>query len=820
MASYDINSIQKILNAQSHIVSNDIINHLIYDSRSLVSTTDSLFFALKGKHRDGHNFIKELYDRNIKNFVVSQLPKDIQYFKNANFLVVSNTLNALQQIAKFHRNTTKTKIVGVTGSNGKTIVKEWLYHVLYNKQKVIRSPKSYNSSIGVPLSVWLMDEGHETAIFEAGISFPGEMQSLSLIIKPDIGIFTNIGDAHQENFQHLTDKINEKLILFEECNTLIYNKDHKQIHECIINNKNLKTVSLFSWSAKEYANLQIKSINNNNNGVIIKGVFENNNLSISIPFIDKASIENAIHVWSYMLCQRFSNDYISMYMKDLPSVAMRLELKEGLNSCTIINDSYNSDIGSLSIALDFLNQQNQHDNKTLILSDILQSGLKESDLYNKVHDLLKIKGIQRFIGIGKVIARYRDIFPNNSEFYSSTEDFLAEFNSNNYLEEAILLKGARVFRFEKISIVLEKKSHRTVMEINLTAMANNLKYYKDLLPDKTGIIAVVKAFSYGTGSFEIANLLQYHGVDYLAVAYIDEGVQLRKAGINIPILVMNPYAGDFNKLTEYTLEPEIYNFRTLKMFVRAAKKDGTRTWPVHIKLNTGMNRLGFVKDDLPDLINELQLHNYIKVNTIFSHLAGSNKPEADQFSKKQIVLFDEMYRYIQERLDYQVKKHLLNSSGIERFSDAAYDYVRIGIGLYGEVQGRTGLNNVCSLKTTISQIQNVVSGGSIGYNMQEVVKSSTKIAVLPIGYADGINRKFGNRNGSVLINGKKAVVVGEICMDMMMVDITGIQTKEGDQVTIFSEKNPISKIAEQLDTIPYEVLAGISTRVKRVYITE
>ncbi len=820
MGSYNINTIKKILNARAIIVNNSVINSLIYDSRSLVSPIDSLFFALKGKQRDGHAFIKDLYNRNIRNFVVNKLPADREYFAKANFLIVEDTLLALQKVAQYHREQFNGQVVGITGSNGKTIIKEWLFHMLYNKKKVVSSPKSYNSAIGVPLSIWLLDESHETGVFEAGISFPGEMEILYNIIKPDIGIFTNIGDAHQENFSNLKQKVNEKLLLFKSCNTLIYNKDNKLIHEQITKNENLKNVKLFRWSLKGASDIQITEIISNRRSTKINGIYNRIKYSIIIPFTDKASIENAIHVWAYLLNQQIDNKYIKSQFIDLPPVAMRLELREGINSCTIINDSYNSDIGSLAIALDLLNQQNQHDKKTLILSDILQSGYKESDLYSEVAKIIKIKNINRFIGIGDSILKNRNLFPDNSEFYKSTENLLSKFNSTKFNKEAILLKGARVFQFERISGLLEKKSHRTVMEINLSSMLHNLNYYKSLVSEKTGIIAVVKAFSYGTGSYEIANLLQYHGVSYLAVAYTDEGVQLRKAGINIPILVMNPNAGDFSKLIDYNLEPEIFSFRTLSLFIKSARKNSEKIWPVHIKINTGMNRLGFGKDNLPDLVYELKKNNNLKVSSVFSHLAAVDDKESDEFTRKQISLFEDMSQYIQESLNYPVSRHLLNSSGIEKFPEAAYDFVRIGIGLYGTANDNNALKNVCTLKTSISQINIVHAGESIGYNRLEKVITESKIAILPIGYADGLSRRLGNRKGKVLINSKFVPIVGDLCMDMLMVDITEITAKEGDIATIFSEKLPVGKLAKQIDTIPYEILSGISARVKRVYITE
>ncbi|MFC2119296.1 bifunctional UDP-N-acetylmuramoyl-tripeptide:D-alanyl-D-alanine ligase/alanine racemase [Bacteroidota bacterium] len=819
MAIYTINKIKEIINGSGKVIKNSKIRNLLFDSRNLISPSDSLFFALEGKQRNGHDYISSLYNKQLRNFVVKQLP-DIKKYPGANFIIVDNTTKALQELAGFHRSNFSGLTIGITGSNGKTIVKEWLFHLLSNMKKVIRSPKSYNSHIGVPLSIWLLENNYDIGIIEAGISHPGEMETLYNIIKPDIGIFTNIGNPHQEHFISLEQKIKEKLKLFKSCKTIIYCSDHKKIHEEIVKNKNLRSDNLFTWSTKESANLQITNIKTINRNTIISAKFNTEKIKIEIPFSDNASIENAIHVLALLLHQGFSKENISNKMKGIPPVAMRLELIDGINSCTVINDSYNSDIDSLSIALDYLNQQNQHEEKILILSDIYQTGYVEKDLYTKVSKLLQTKKISKLIGIGSSISHHSEFFAANSLFYRSTDEFIRKHNIETFNKQAILLKGARVYEFERISNILERKSHRTVLEINLSSIIHNLNYFRSIIPKKTGIMAVVKAFSYGTGSYEIANILQYQGVDYLAVAYVDEGIQLRKAGICVPILVMNPEAGNFTKMIDNNLEPEIYSFRMLSLFINCVIRNSVKAYPIHIKLNTGMNRLGFKQNDLDELIKKLKQHDILKVQSVFSHLVAAEDPGFDDFSKSQIKLFDILSNKIQTNFNYPVLRHILNSSGIERFPGALYDMVRIGIGLYGIGSNQNNLKNVCTLKTRISQIHNVSKGETIGYNRKELIKKDSRIAVLPIGYADGLNRKLGNRIGKVLINDKYAPIVGEICMDILMVDVTSIQVEENDTAIIFSDEYSVTEIAQQLNTISYEILSAISARVKRIYITE
>jgi Alr-MurF fusion protein len=820
MPSYKLEKIAEIISGQLIGKGEAEIRNLVTDSRNLFSPVDSLFFAIKGERHDGHNFVEELFrKKNLKNFVVDHFVnswKDI----DCNFIVVKNVLDALQKLSAHHREHFKGTIIGITGSNGKTIVKEWLYQLMHEDKVIIRSPKSFNSQVGVPLSVWNLESDAELAIFEAGISKPGEMGKLEKIIKPDIGIFTNIGEAHQENFSSLKEKIEQKLELFKNAEVIIYCKDHSLIAKEIEKSAHTNQVIL-DWSSHKKAALQITEITDNKNFTSISGNYLDCLVQIKIPFTDKASVENAINCWLLMLHLGYDNNIIENRMQKLQSVAMRLELKKGMNNCTIINDSYNSDIYSLNIALDFLNQQQQQSAKTLILSDILQTGKNETELYNAVSKLVENKKINRLIGIGPALFRNAGMFSCKKDFYLTTEDFLKQLHSGTFQNEAILIKGARNFGFEDISSVLEQKAHRTVLEINLSAMVHNLNYFKSKLKPATKIIAMVKAFSYGSGSYEIANTLEYQNVDYLAVAFADEGVALRQSGIGASIIVMNPEEAGFRAMIEYNLEPEIFSFDELDRFSSFLKLSQIEDFPVHIKLDSGMHRLGFVESEIPELCIELTKNKYINVRSVFSHLAASDEPQHDNFTLLQVSRFDSMSQHIINALGRKVDRHILNSMGIERFPDAQFEMVRLGIGLYGINEfNQAQLRNVSSLKTTILQVKTIAPGETVGYGRKGKVEKDKKIAILPIGYADGYSRKLGNGKGHVWINGHLAGIIGNICMDMCMVDLSGIDAKEGDDVEVFGEHITISELAQQMETIPYEVLTNISSRVKRIYIQE
>lgn len=807
------------------------ILHLITDSRKVVTPEFSLFFAVKGDRRNGHEFIESLIEAGVYNFVVStpiNTRAELIGNRGVNFIIVNDPLSAMQKLAAFHRNQFDIPVTGITGSNGKTIVKEWLFQLLREDHNIVRSPKSYNSQIGVPLSVWQMKEENNLAIFEAGISKPGEMEKLEEMIHPSTGIFTNIGSAHDENFQSLNDKIIEKLKLFSHAKTLIFCKDYQNIKEQIASCDFLPaTLNLFTWSRKSSADLQIARVSKKEDETEIQGVYKNNFISITIPFTDDASVENAIHCWALMLFMNYENDVIKERMEMLSPVAMRLELKEGVNNCSIINDSYNSDLGSLAIALDFLNQQKQHPKRTVILSDILQSGKQERNLYTEVAELLSKKNISRLIGIGSAISHQSEQFRMEKSFFNSTEDFLKELNPSIFHNETVLLKGARLFGFERISKVLQQKAHETVLEINLNALVHNLNYYRSRLRSQTKIMCMVKAFAYGSGSFEIANTLQFHNVEYLAVAYADEGVELRKAGITLPIMVMNPEEQSFDTMITYYLEPEIYSFRTLNHFSETLKRRITElnqpVFPIHIKLDTGMRRLGFEGQDLKELIVRIKNNRHLKVESVFSHLAGSDEAVHDGFTKKQIEIFTKASHEIQSHFDYPVLRHILNSAGIIRFPEAQFEMVRLGIGLHG-IAATPGeqkqLQAVSSLKTTISQIKTVKAGETIGYNRKGIAVHDMLVATVGIGYADGLNRKLGNGIGKMFVNGKFAPIIGNVCMDMTMVDITDIPAHEGDEVIVFGKEYSIIQMAIDMGTIPYEVLTNVSQRVKRIYFHE
>lgn len=830
MANYTISHIADIVKgelAPAHNSSTNI-HHLLIDSRKLTNPESSLFFAIKGERHDGHKFIEELYEKGVRSFVVNTVPSSAARLPEASFIKVDDTLEALQQLCVHHRKQFDIPVIGITGSNGKTIVKEWLYQLMREDRSIVRSPKSFNSQVGVPLSVWQMSSDHDLGIFEAGISKPGEMRHLEPIILPTIGIFTNIGQAHDENFSSHEQKIEEKLELFMHSETLVYCKDYLLLNEAVTHHEHLKQLKIFTWSRKGRANLQVGKVSKNGHETEIQGVHNNDFIRIRIPFTDEASIENAIHCWALMLHLGYESETISERMRYLSPVAMRLELKEGINNCSIINDSYNSDLGSLSIALDFLNQQKQHPKKTIILSDILQSGRNEENLYREVAELVSRKGIDRIIGIGEALTRQQDQFKIEKSFYNSTEEFLRTFNTALFRDETVLLKGARAFRFEEVSKVLQQKAHETVLEINLNAIVHNLNYFRSRLKPGTKIMAMVKAFSYGSGSFEIANILQFHRVDYLAVAYADEGIELRKAGITMPIMVMNPEEQSYDSMIQYNLEPEIFSFRVLGLFDEAIRRNRMagredKPLPVHLKLDTGMHRLGFEERELNELIVRIKNNKNIMIRSVFSHLAGSDEKEHDEFTRLQISRLTAMSQKIAEHFDHPILRHILNSAGIVRFPDAQLEMVRLGIGLYGIGANATEqamLQNVSTLKTTISQIKNIPENETIGYSRKGVAKRNMQIATVPIGYADGLSRKLSNGRGKMVVHGKAAPIVGNVCMDMCMIDITDIPCSEGDEVIVFGDGYPITEVAKDLETIPYEVLTNVSRRVKRVYYQE
>ena len=823
------------------------IEHILLDSRKLLFPTTSLFFAISSPRRNGANFIEELYHKGVRNFIVepdfisSANGELTELYSQANILQVPNALAALQSLTEYHRKKFSLPVIGITGSNGKTIVKDWLYQLLESKYTIVRSPKSYNSQIGVPLSVWNIQPQHSLGIFEAGISQPNEMLQLQKMIAPSIGIFTNIGDAHSQGFLNIRQKVNEKLQLFLHADVLVYCADYAAVHlaattfAATISNK--KNCTLFTWSKHINATVRITAITKNTNSTTIAAQYFATkiktidtpgtaiNIQITIPFIDDAAIENAINCWCVLLYLQLDEAYIQQHMLLLKPIEMRLELKKGIHQCAVINDSYSADINSLTIALDFLQQQKQHATLTLILSDILQSGKTAQQLYTDVASIVHNKNIKKFIGIGPAISAYKKAFEgiHTTYFFNDVAAFKQSFNSLNFNNETILLKGARVFQFEQISKLLEEKVHQTFLEINLNAIANNATQYQQILQPGVKLMAMVKAFSYGTGNAEIANVLQFNKVDYLAVAYADEGVALRKANINLPIMVMSPEASTFDNIIQYQLEPEIYSFSILHAFKQYLFKLGIQYYPIHIKIDTGMHRLGFELDDMLALTQQLLQNNWCKVQSIFSHLVASGNAAFDAFTMQQTNTFLQCSQQIQQALGYNCILHIANTSAIHRLPAIQLGMVRLGIGLYGvdaDDSMQALLKNVATLKTTIAQIKHVKSGNTVGYNRSGMVHKDSVIATVRIGYADGYPRALGNGNGKMLINGQLAPVIGNVCMDMTMLDVTNILVQENDEVIVFGEKLPVATVAAWANTIPYEILAGISQRVQRVYYQE
>ena len=796
---------------------NPFIKYLLLDSRKINSSAESLFFAIKGVRHDGHQYISQLYKSGVRSFIVEESVA-INLFPEANIYQVKSSVAALQDIVAWHRSQYDIPVIGITGSNGKTIVKEWLAQLLNKDHVVIKNPKSYNSQIGVPLSVWEMDSHHTIGVFEAGISLPGEMIHLEKIVRPTIGLFTNIGPAHDEGFTSAAQKIQEKLMLFKNADVLFFRKDHGQLTEEI-----LKTnIHALCWSDKEEADFSIKLHKQHAGNTFISLKYKKEISNFSLPFSDDASVENIIHCLCILLYLEVSSEEIQKRILELHPIAMRLELKQGIQGCYIIDDTYNNDLAGLSMALNFLDQQKQRNKKTLILSDLLETGSDGKLIYENIAKLIKEKNITRLIGIGNKIGSFKNLFDLETFFYQRTEDFLRNHSLQNFQNEIILVKGARIFEFEKIVKILQQKMHGTVLEVNLDALSHNLNFYRSKLKPGTKIMVMVKAFAYGSGSFEVANLLQFHRVDYLAVAYADEGVSLRENGITVPIMVMNPSAETFDKIRRYNLEPEIYSFKILEEYLSYSEENNNHS-KIHLKLDTGMHRLGFENKDIERLGEILKNNSLISVSSIFTHLAGADEALHNNFTVKQLENFIPMAEKIESVLGYKTIKHALNSAGIVRFPSSQMDMVRLGVGLYGvEANGleQSSLQTVGTLKTIISQIKKIEEGESIGYGRKGKAEKATTIATIAIGYADGYDRRFSNGKGKVLINGKLCPIIGNVCMDMCMVDVSDVKAEEGDEVIVFGKELPIYKIAAEIGTISYEILTSVSERVKRVFFAE
>lgn len=793
----------------------DIIQHLLLDSRKISQPKNALFIAIKGARHDGHRFIEEIYKAGVRNFIVEK-EIDLALVPGASVIKVNSAVIALQTLAADHRSNFTIPVIGITGSNGKTIVKEWLNVLLADDYNIVRSPKSYNSQVGVPISVWNMEASHTLGIFEAGISQPGEMGQLAKVIQPTIGIFTSIGTAHSENFLSRRQLIGEKLTLFANASIIIC-PDDADLLQLILPWSSTKQLVLMSRNEKATANTH-------SNSSTVKIEWNGATHEFDIPFIDRASVENVLTCIHCLLVLNYEATEIQNRLARLAPLEMRLQLLDGEGESVIVNDAYSNDLQSLEIALDFLNQHARGRIKTVILSDILQSGRKDEDLHERISSLLAAKGIESFYGVGKSMIKNAGLYPEGSQFFESTEDFLLKKNAGDYARSAVLVKGARDLRFERIVNMLQEKTHDTILEIDLGALGYNLNYFRSRLKPGTKVMVMVKAFGYGSGAHEVASLLEFNKVDYLAVAYTDEGVALRKAGVSLPIMVMNPEQSSLPALIRHKLEPEIYNMRTLESVLKAIDNAGiTAAYPVHIKLDTGMHRLGFGPAEITSLTEKMRALPQLRIASVFTHLAATDDAQHDGFTSSQLSAFDNGCRVIENNLQQPFLRHALNTGGIQRFPDAQYDMVRLGIGLYGVAayaEEQSQLHPVSTLKTVISQLKNITKGESVGYSRKFVAKGDMRIATIPLGYADGLRRSLSNGKGHVLINGQKAAIVGNVCMDMTMVDVTTIDCSEGDAVEIFGSRLTLREFAHMSDTIEYEILTSVSQRVKRVYLQE
>lgn len=814
---YTLEQIADIVQLKLGGKGNSEIRHFLTDSRNLQSPEDTLFVALKTARNNGHNYIPLLIEAGVRTFLIKENEVDISVYRDngLSFLISPDPLKTIQQLAAYHRQRYNIPIIGITGSNGKTVVKEWLYQLLKNEYAICRSPKSFNSQIGVPLSVLNLNESHTLGIFEAGISKPGEMDLLASIIRPTIGVFTSIGSAHDEGFENTDQKISEKLKLLLGSEKVIINGIQKSAVK--------DSVSSRAIFISEYPDADYK-INSSDRKIELKS--SSKSFNFETPFTDAASVLNASTCALLMVELGYKEELIRQRMSVLQSVALRLEIKKGINQSFVINDYYNSDLDSLKIALNYLKQQSRGNKRVVVISDIEQSGIPPQTLYRHVAELFALNKIDSIIGIGKEISAHKPLFKADSLFFEDTASFNSRFKLIDYRfsNASILLKGARSFGFENISKLLQLKSHDTVFEVNLNKLTDNVNYYRSIVSQEVKLMCMVKAMGYGSGSSEVARTLQHMGVNYLAVAYADEGVELRESGITLPIMVMSPEEEAFEDMIHHNLEPEIYSFKVLNAFVKKLDAHGvTEAYPVHLKIDTGMHRLGFEEKDLKSLLLQIKDLPQLKIKSVFSHLSGSDNPDLDSFTEQQINFFENIATCIEKELGYTMIKHICNSSAITRFKKAHYDMVRLGIGMYGigvNKQEQVKLENVGILKTTISQIKQITAGETVGYNRSGKIEKPTTIATIPIGYADGFSRLLGNGRHGVYINNTFCKTVANVCMDMCMIDVTGIKCEEGDEVIVFKNVEQINALATALNSIPYEVLTNVSARVKRIYIQE
>lgn len=821
---YKISEIAKILKASKPEFPDLEISVLLTDSRAVSQPAESLFFAMTTLTNDGHRYIPELYKAGVRNFVVTKIPSG--NFPGANFLKVRNAVTALQEIARHHRSRFDIPVIGITGSRGKTTVKEWLFHLLHDDFRIVRSPRSYNSRIGVPLSVWELNADSELAIFEAGISQVDEMQPLERIIRPTIGIITNIGECHDSGFPSRHTKCEEKMMLLHNADCVVYNGDDPLISEVVA--ESCLSAKEIAWSRRDRdCPLYISRVDRDHGSSVINYSYLRVDGSIRIPFTDDADIENAIHCLAVMLYLNRPADMTAARLWTLPKVDTRLEVIDATNNCQLVHDAYTGDFNSLAPALDFMQRRaTRPRTMTVILSDLLHENRSSEFLYTSVADLLQRYNVTRLIGIGPEMKASAGIFSKlNSKFFTTTADLLSELTPADFHNEFILVKGADRFHLSKVCDMLEARQHETVLEVNLDAITRNYNFFRSHLKPTTGIVCMVKAFGYGAGSYELAKTLQSQGAAYLAVAAHDEGVDLRENGITMPIMVLNPKVVNYRALFAYRLEPEIYSLEMLRQIIDEAIKWNVKNYPIHIKLDTGMHRLGFIKEELPQVVEMLKSQDAVVPRSIFSHLCAADDPADDDYTMMQFAYFDECCEFVQSHFDFHILRHILNSTGIVRFPKQQHDMVRLGIGLYGIATmhdgSMDGLERVSSLQSVIIAIREWPAGTTIGYNRKGVLTRNSLIATVPVGYADGLDRHLGCGRLKVLVNGHRCPTVGKICMDVMMIDVTDLpDCNVGDKVEIFGNNVTADELADTLGTIPYEILTSVSTRVKRIYYRE
>jgi len=828
--NYSITEIYNILEVTGgQIIDEDaIVSQLLTDSRSLTQPQDTIFFALRTEGGDGHNYIPDLYGRGVRNFVVASDYYALPECAGANYIAVDSPLDALQALATFHRRRFRElPVIGITGSRGKTTVKEWLYQLLKDDYRIVRSPRSYNSQIGVPLSLWDIDNNTDLAIIEAGISTTGEMDNLQAMIRPTIGIITNLGSEHNDGFASMEQKAQEKAKILFNCECIVYCADDPLVTHTIAPLLESDVAIAASWSRNHCdAPLQVDSTDRDENATTISYTFDGESSTVTIPFTADRDLDNAITCLAVLLHLGVDRDTIAQRMAALTPVGTRLNVIEGVNNCTVIVDSYTSDYNSLTPALNFMTRRAGNRPCTVILSDLATETYSGDELYIRVSELLKTKRVNRLIGIGKEMCRFGHYFDElpQARCFNDTQEFITDIAKGDFDDETILIKGDPSFGFSQIIDLLEAKQHITVMEVDLNALAHNFKFFKSLIKPGTKTIGMVKASGYGAGSYEIAKTLQDCGCDYLAVAVQDEGVELRKASITMPVIVLNPNGVNYKAMFQYNLQPELYNLEMARDLIKEGKRYGIQGFPVHIKIDSGMHRLGFTHGELPELINLLKGQDVVIPASVFSHLCAADEPQQDEYTQGQFEYFDSCCELLQASFEHRIMRHILNTSGIVRFPEHQYDMVRIGIGLYGirtlDDGSEDALMPVSALRSIIISIKEWPAGTTVGYGRHGVLQRASRIATVNIGYADGFDRHFGNGKVNMWVGGKLCPTVGNVCMDAVMIDVTGVNCKVGDTVEIFGEHVPIEQLSEARDTIPYEILTSVSPRVKRVYYRE